>query len=70
MLTGAMESLCVAWRSSLQTHVLCGRLAGLARHGADMESRSAALCTEVRIAPVTGTLRNSSLLCLALPLNP
>ena len=63
MLTGSMDSMRVGWRRSLQSHVLCGRLAGLARHGADVESCSTALCTKVRTTNVTKTinLRNTSM---------
>ncbi len=51
-LTGSTESMHLGWRCSLLTHVLCGELAGLAQHGADVEERSIALCAEVCLALV------------------
>ena len=51
-LTGSMQSMHAGWRCSLLTHVLCGQLAGLARHGSDVEDCSAALCAEVCTTPV------------------
>ena len=48
-LTGSVESMHLGWRCSLLTHVLCGELAGLAQHGADVDERSIALCAEVCI---------------------
>ena len=53
MLAKSVESTHAGWRCSLLMHVLCGQLAGLARHGADVEGCSIALCTEVCLRPVT-----------------